>query len=198
MSGTKSWNVPSYPDAGPVLPAPCGLPFCPKPVLPLRTFLEPRPQGQPEQVRPPVCSPCDWASSLSRIPSSSAQVAQIKGSKPLWIYEWRGMRKGGMRVIRGTCLPTLPLAPPPQLGLCSGQAPVSVSGSRDDRGERNLTVAPGPVPRKLACGGGARSGRKKGKILEAPWTWPRLSPTPLCPLAALHSQGLPGPQSPVC
>lgn len=45
-------------------------------------------------------------------------------------------------------------------------------------------MAPGPVLRKLACGGGARSGRKKEKILEAPWTWPRLRPPPLpsgCP-----------------
>lgn len=48
VSGTKSGM--SHPDAGPVLPGPCGLTFCPNPVPPLMTFLEPRPQGQPEQV----------------------------------------------------------------------------------------------------------------------------------------------------
>lgn len=38
-------------------------------------------------------SRCNWASSLSLIPSSPVQVTQIKASNPLWIYEWRGNEK---------------------------------------------------------------------------------------------------------
>lgn len=36
-----------------------------------------------------MCPGCDGASSLSLIPSSSVQMTPIKGSHPLWIYEWR-------------------------------------------------------------------------------------------------------------
>lgn len=53
VSGTIRWNAiggTSHPDAGPVLSGPCGLTFCPNPIPTLLTFLEPRSQGQPEQV----------------------------------------------------------------------------------------------------------------------------------------------------
>ena len=72
-----------------------------------------------------------------------------------------------------------------------GHAPVPTTwGSRGDRRGINLRMAPGPECR-LEAGGGAQSGKKEGKMLEAPWAGPRPSPSPLCPLAALHSQGLP-------
>lgn len=184
--------------AAPGLPDPCGLICCPHPPPhPQWPSLNLGPRDSQSRSRPHVCRGCNLVSfsSLSLI-SSPQQVTQVKGLSP-----FASMRRGEMREERrvmgggSDMSPRLAPAhtPPTASELCFLVRLLSPAmwGSRDDRGGKNLRMAPCPVRIHAGSWRWCREWREGGEDLEAPWAWSRPSPAPFCPLAALHSQELP-------